>query len=350
MHSTPRFSAKPMRVRTLLLTVAIATGAPLSAVLAASFSDVPQSHPQYAAVESLVNLGIVNGYEDGTFGPNNPVTRAEAVKMILGSADIGIEDVADAPGGFSDVPDDAWFRPFTAKAKQLGIVSGYGDTGEFQPGKQVTKAELIKILLQTFGTDLSKHNDMSQAISPDTAPGQWYLPQMRYAKTIGIISPDAAGNLAPNKQLSRAETADIIYKFLVIQRGGETQKNLSIAESNLVNLLVELNADRLEAAMQSADNAVFYTEQAMQASPDEGIVKAANKIAQGFQHLVRGYEAGVNNDAEALTQHVAEARRLAGEAFDDDNSTQPLGQKIKLQADILMQQVAETSQQEAGTQ
>ncbi len=335
MHHTIRLAAA---------YVLLFAGIPL--VNAASFSDVPENHPQYAAIESLKNLEIINGYADGTFGPNNPVTRAEAVKMILVSADVSIEDTADAPGGFSDVPGDAWFRPYTAKAKDLGIVSGYGDTGQFQPGNQVTKAEFLKILLQTFGKDLSKHNDMTTAVSPDTAAGQWYLPQLRYSKTIGIISPAVNGNLEPNKPLSRAETAEIIYKFLVIERGGETQKMLSIAESNLVNLLVELKANDLTSAMKSANDAVFYSEEALKTAPGEGIVKAANKIALGFQKLVLAYEAGVNGDAELLQQHVEEARALASEAFSDDASTQPLGQKIKLQADILIQQIADTSGQE----
>ncbi len=322
------------------LFVAVATAS------AASFSDVPNSHPQFAAVESLVNLGIVNGYQDGTFGPNNPVTRAEAVKMILLGADIGVEDMADQPGGFSDVPSDAWFRPYTAKAKQAGIVSGYGSTGEFQPNKQVSKAEFIKILLQTFKKDLSKHSDMSTAVSPDTAPGEWYLPQLRYAKMVGIISPTANGNLDPNKPLSRAETAEIIYKFLVIERGGETQKMLSIAESNLVNLLVELNANDLVGAMKSANDAVFYSEKALTSAPNQGIVKGANKIALGFQKLVLAYEAGVKGDSALLEQYVEQARQLAGAAFADDASMQSLGKKIKLQADILLQQVAETSEAE----
>ncbi len=339
-----------MKIAVVSFGIALALIVSATSALAASFSDVPETHSQFAAVESLKNLGIINGYQDGTFGPNNPVTRAEAVKMILLSANIGIEDVTDAPGGFSDVPGDAWFRPYTAKAKQRGIVSGYGATGEFQPNKQVSKAEFIKILLQTFEKDLSKHNDMTNAVSPDTAPGQWYLPQLRYSKTIGIISPLANGNLEPNKPLSRAETAEIIYKFLVIERGGETQKMLSIAESNLVNLLVELNANDLAGAMKSANDAVFYSNKALESAPNEGIVKAANKIALGFQKLVLAYEAGVNGDAQLLQQYVEEARTFAGDAFSDDPSTQPLGQKIKLQADILLQQVASKSQQEASAQ
>jgi len=306
---------------------------------AASFSDVQENNQFYAAIESLKNLGIVNGYNDGTFGPGNPVTRAEAVKMILISAGITTDDVSNAQSAFSDVATSAWYLPFTVKAKTLNIVSGYGNTGAFKPDKQVSKAEFIKILLQTFKKDLSKHSDMSTAVSSDTAPGEWYLPQLRYAKTIGIISPSASGKLEPNQYLTRADCAEILYKFLIVERGGETQKLLSIAESNLVNLLVALNANKVTDAMKSANDAVANTGKALEASPDKGIVKAADKIARGFQKLVLAYEAGLNKDYPQLISLVEQAKKLAGEAYIDDSSTQPLGKKIKLQADVLLQQV-----------
>ena len=51
---------------------------------AQSFKDVPASHPAYAAVEYLKSANIVSGYPDGTFQPNRPVNRAEALKLILG--------------------------------------------------------------------------------------------------------------------------------------------------------------------------------------------------------------------------------------------------------------------------
>jgi len=310
------------------------------AVAAASFSDVPENSEFYAAVESLKNLKIVKGFSDGTFRPQNPVTRAEALKMILVAAKIPVEENSET--GFSDVPTDAWFAPFIRTGKNLKIVNGYGDTGKFGPNDRVQKSQFLKMLLVAFKKDLSKHEHLTAGVSADTAVGQWYLPFMSYAKTLGIITPNIENKLFPEKQLTRGECADIIYRLLILERGGETQKMLNIAESHLVNILVNLNANNIDAAIADADAAVAATARALELSPDQNIVRAADKIARGFAELARAYQSGLAKDFENLKMHAETAKKLAGDAFSDDPSTQPLGKKIKAQADILLGQIPET--------
>ncbi len=317
----------------------------ISSSYAASFTDVPEDSPSYAAIESLKNLSIINGFPDGTFQPSNPVTRAEALKMILLSAKISTDDTVGKGTGFADVTSDAWYSAFTLKGKELGIIKGYGDTGKFFPNNQVTKAEFLKMLFQAFQLDTSKHEGLTAAISADTNVGEWYLPYLSYAKTIGVITPSIDNKLFPNSPQTRSDCAEIIYKLLVIQRGGEVQKMLNITESHLVNVLVGLNGGDIDAALQSANDAVFFSEKALAADSSQGLVKAANKIALGFKELCLAYKAGVDGDGDLLVQHVNEAKRLAGAAFDDHNSTQQLGKKIKTQADILLQQVQQKAAQ-----
>jgi len=307
-------------------------------VFAASFRDVPATHPQYAAIESLKNLGIVNGYSDGNFGPNGAVNRVEALSMILKSAAIEIPEASGA-SGFSDVAVGDWFLKIVLKAKAIGIVNGNPD-GSFAPARQVNKAEFLKMLLQSFKKDLSQHQNLSSGVSADSKAGDWYLPYLSYAKLLGIIQPTLDNRLEPNKALTRAECAEIIYKLLIIERGGDTQKLLSISEALLVNVLVNLNGNNIAAALKDANDAVFYTEQALKKSPDEGIVKAANKIAMGFQKLCLGYQAGLSGDTELLKKYAQEAKDLAGAAYADSASTQEIGKKIKFQADVLLQQVS----------
>lgn len=307
---------------------------------AATFSDVPETHPDYAAVESLKNLSIVNGFPDGTFQPGKPVTRAEALKMILLSAEVTVDEPTTGESVFSDVSTDAWFLNYTKKGKELDIVKGYGETGEFLPNNQVTKAEFLKMIFQAFETDLSKHQNATD-VSSDTSPGEWYLPYLSYAKVIGVITPTVDNSLFPNQPLTRADCAQIIYKLLIIERGGETQKLLNISESSLVQVLVDLNNANIEAALKHSNDAIFFTEQALQIDPDEGIVKAANKIAMGFQKLSLAYKAGIDGNGDLLIEYVNEAKKLAGEAFNDDNSVQELGKRIKSLGDALLLEVQE---------
>ncbi|MBD3330898.1 hypothetical protein GF354_05220 [Candidatus Peregrinibacteria bacterium] len=304
-----------------------------------SFPDVPEDHKFYAAIESLKNLEIINGYPDGTFKPEEQVNRVEALKMILESAQI-ISPDSQSDTGFPDVPTDSWFFKYVANAKKLGIVNGNAD-GTFAPDRQVNKAEFIKMTLETFDIDLSKHQNLSEAISDDTGANEWFSPYFSYAKLVGIISPSPENLLEPDKYLSRGECAEIIYRMLILNRGGDTQKMLSIAESQLITVLFELNDNNIVKALESANSAVFYTEQALSMEPAEGIVKAANKIALGFKELCLAYQAGLEEDYDKLIEHANNAETYAGEAYNDDNSTQPLGIKIKEQANLLKSQISQ---------
>ena len=304
---------------------------------AASFTDVPEGHQFYAAIESLKNLGIVNGHPDGTFKPEDGVNNAAALKMIFEGA--GIEVNAVTESGFADVPTDAWFAKYTKLGKERGIVKGSGETGNFDGAKQVNKVEFLKMMLEAFEKDLSNHMNLTEPIAKDIAVGDWTVPYMSYAKILGIISPDINGNLLPAEPLSRGQCAEILYKLLVVEQGGDAQKYLNIAESKLVDVLVTLKEDNIKNALQNANDAVFYTEQAMKAAPDQNITKAANKIALGFQNLCFAYNAGLAKDFDSLKSYVDTAKKLAGDAYADDPSTQSLGKKIKEQGDILLEQI-----------
>ncbi len=320
-----------------LIIFVLAFASYFSIATAATFPDVPETHPQYVAIESLKNLEIINGYADGNFGPEGPVNRVEALKMILISAGIEVStEVTET--GFPDASADDWFAPYAVTARALGIVKGDGKTGNLAPARQVNKAEFLKMLIQAFEEDISNHQDVG-AISADTAEGQWFLPYLSYAKTLGLIIPSLDNRLEPERFLTRAECAEIIYKLLVIERGGDVQKMLSITESKLVNVLVDLNEDNIQQALTDASDAVFYAEQALSMAPEEGIVQAAHKIARGFKILCLAYKAGLEGDNDLLVQYADEAKELAGLAYEDDPSTQTIGQKIKSQADILLAQV-----------
>ena len=90
------------------------------------------------------DLGIVKGYEDDTFKPNNNVTRAEALKIILVAA--GVDDFDSVTPNFSDVDTvNDWFAKYSAYAKSSGLVGGYSD-GSFKGNQTITRAEVCKLL------------------------------------------------------------------------------------------------------------------------------------------------------------------------------------------------------------
>ena len=122
-----------------------------STAFAGTFEDVTNAD-NAKAVDALAALGIIDGYEDGTFRPERIVTRAEMAKMMIVA--LGYESIASDTPAFSD-SQDHWAKGFIALAADLGIVQGRGN-GIFDPDATVTYQEAAVMMLRTLGfTDQS---------------------------------------------------------------------------------------------------------------------------------------------------------------------------------------------------
>jgi len=94
---------------------------------------------------------VLSGYPDGTFGPDKTVNRAEFLKIVLG-AQGGDVTSASSPTGFRDVDENAWYTPYVRYGKQQGIVQGYPD-GSFKPEQPVNFAEALKMAYVALGIE-----------------------------------------------------------------------------------------------------------------------------------------------------------------------------------------------------
>lgn len=306
-------------------------------MMAASFSDIPAGHPYYAAVESLKNLGVVKGYADGTFRPDQAVNRAEALKMVLLTAQIQI-----SPGlyqtGFPDVALSDWFSGYVFYGQNLNVINGNPD-GTFAPARRVNKAEFLKMAVLTFGIDISPYKTVQFALARDIVNvSEWYVPYFNYAKTAGIVLPTIENKLEPGKFLTRAECAEILYKMYILKHGGQTQELLSAAEAKLVDALIRINDGNFADGLTRAQEALFYTGKALEIEPDSNVVQGANFIAIGFQKLFEAYGAGMENDTEKLRSLAQEAKINADQAIVKNGALYDLAMKLKELADNLLAQ------------
>ena len=138
------------------------------------FSDVAEDHPFYQAIYTLVNRGVLNGYEDGTFKPDNTITRAEFAKVIMVS-EIGDANIpANTTSKFSDTGSH-WANKYIAAAVNAGIINGYPD-GTFKPDNTVTYAEAVKMAVCALG--------YGPVI--DTNLNPWYQGYIKQASSIGL--------------------------------------------------------------------------------------------------------------------------------------------------------------------
>ena len=106
-----------------------------------TFTDVPENQWYSEAVITLAGMGVVNGYLDGTFRPDAPITRAEFVTMAVNFAKAGKGTYCS----FADVSQDMWYYGAVAKASEKGWIGGYPD-GTFGPERYITRAEVTVII------------------------------------------------------------------------------------------------------------------------------------------------------------------------------------------------------------
>lgn len=123
------------------------------------FSDQEQI-PSWAqeAIASFIAQGIVSGNDDGSFAPNRSVNRAELAKIIVLSKGIEIEEINEVH--FSDVSHGAWFHPYVETIYAHGWIDGYPD-GTFGPEKTINRAELAKIVSNAFDLEEGGGGDLS---------------------------------------------------------------------------------------------------------------------------------------------------------------------------------------------
>ena len=191
--------------KVLALVVAVAMIASMGLVAsAASYSDVAANASYADAVNLLSNLGIIKGYEDGTFKPDNTVTRAEAATLIVRM--LALDDEVEAGDtNFTDVAADNWASGYVNVAYANGIINGMGD-GTFNPNGEVTYGQIVKMIVCALGYE-------PVALANGGYLGGGYL----YAGSSQVTGFTKGVSGTANAAASRATVARLIYNALEVE-------------------------------------------------------------------------------------------------------------------------------------
>lgn len=137
-----------------------------------NFSDVSADKWYNNAVSTLCHMGVLGGYSDGTFRPNAPITRAEFAKIAVSFSQANGSAVYSY---FTDVKTTDWFAPYVTAAKDSSLIEGYSD-GSFKPENRITRAEACAIVNRVLGRKPSKnHMKISDRIDwPDCTTADWF--------------------------------------------------------------------------------------------------------------------------------------------------------------------------------
>ncbi|MFH0837812.1 MAG: septal ring lytic transglycosylase RlpA family protein [Patescibacteria group bacterium] len=186
----------------------------------AVFSGVTSSHQYYEAIEYLQENGIVEGYADGSFRPDQQVNRAEALKIILLGSGVLVPEIQDQEI-FPDVLYGTWYAKYAAKGRNLGIVGGDSDTGMFRPGDTINLAEILKILLKTNHVETTAPDENPYADVPADA---WFAPYFSYAFSISLLPQRADEDVKPATPVTRGLMAQLMYQLAMKPEGYQEGK------------------------------------------------------------------------------------------------------------------------------
>ncbi len=174
------------------------------------FEDVPTGAWYEEAVRYAYTHGIMEGMSATTFVPGKSLTRAEAVQILYNLED---QPTVSGTATFPDLVYE-WYKPAIAWAEQTSVVDGYED-GTFRPDEPVTRQEFAQMLYNYAaykGYDLTAQGDLSSF--PDGNEVQeWAVPAMAWANGNALINGHDDGTLEPGGTATRAQAASILMRF-----------------------------------------------------------------------------------------------------------------------------------------
>ena len=159
--------------------------------------------------EALVARGVVNGYADGSFRGDSPITRAELTKIVVEALNIP----ATSGKTFGDVDAASWYADYVSRAATAGVVNGFED-GSFAPDRSVTRQDAVLMVYRAM--KLSQELPEGFKFFADEKDIQDYASEaIRCLGDLGIITGNGKANqFLPQNNITRAEMAAVVCRAL----------------------------------------------------------------------------------------------------------------------------------------
>lgn len=179
------------------------------------FNDLTNVSWAKDAILTLHAKGIISGYGNKVFAPNNSIKREEFIRLVVSAyyPDEKADNVA-----FDDVDAGAWYHDSVAVAVSKGIVSGISEMC-FGTGMNITRQDMAVILYRVAGGRFTV-KDTENKFADDGAISDYAKDAVYALRDAGIISGVSATDFAPQKNATRAETAVMLYRFMNSYGGG----------------------------------------------------------------------------------------------------------------------------------
>lgn len=169
--------------------------------------------PSFAkdAINSLVSIGVVKGYEDNTFRPNAEITRAEFAIMVKRA--LGLSESVFGVSKFKDFDVSAWYSVELSTALSQGITKGFTD-GTYRPHALITREQAAVMISNVLESNGYKESEVNLSFTDANKIIAWAVPSVKTAVSAGVMSGYPDGEIKPLKNLTRAEAAVLIFNLL----------------------------------------------------------------------------------------------------------------------------------------
>jgi parallel beta-helix repeat protein len=178
---------------------------------AIAFKDVQANYWAKGYIEALAAQNIIAGFPDGTFKPNDPVTRAQFATIVTKALTPPTKRAAIQ---FKDVPSNFWAYAAIRSAYQSQFVSGYPD-GTFKPQQQIPRVQALVALANGLGLTANSQNVLTFYTDAAQIPSYATAPVAAATARQLVINYPSVKQLSPNREATRAEVAAFVYQALV---------------------------------------------------------------------------------------------------------------------------------------
>lgn len=176
---------------------------------AASFTDVASDHWAHQYITGLADKKVISGYPDGTFKPSGTITRGEFIKLVISSCLPSWYDVNELEGTMNH-----WAAGYVRMAEEYGVI-GEGYIDENNINLPITRLEMVKmvsladVIFKENDYDFTETTDFKDTYTMDL----FDLNLLRHAVNKGLVAGYPDGTFGPEKSMTRAEAATMIWRF-----------------------------------------------------------------------------------------------------------------------------------------
>lgn len=208
----------------LLAVMMVFTIVPFVSAATPSFSDVPRNHWAYKAITEMAEKGIIVGYNDKKFRPNNLVTRAEFAKIMIAAADVDI-DKRNITQTFQDVPRSHWSFYYVEYAKPY--LTGYksGNRYTYKPDQPAVREDIAVAMVRLLGYDKKEKADLN--VLKKFRDDDKISTNLRSYIAIAIqtnLMQGSDNRFRPLDAITRAEAASLLHRALIEKKDNEETK------------------------------------------------------------------------------------------------------------------------------